>query len=136
MVDLLQNSPTGLQSRSDPVSEHVRRDSEVPVDESSVAPGSMQIAPRDLTRSQGEFVRSSFEIADPATVRRRIVGKRTIIPPVPSASSANVDLVSVPDSLLEAGMPEAWGPLQVTRRNVEWNLLTNRWIGSREKGHP
>ena len=42
----------------------------------------------------------------------------------------------VPDSLPEAGMPEAWSPLQVTRRNVEWNLLTNRWIGSREKGHP
>ena len=96
----------------------------------------MQIAPRDLTRSQGELVRSSLENAYPATVRRRIVGKRTIIPPVPSASSANVDSVSVPDSLPEAGMPEAWSSLQVTRRNVEWNLLTNRWIGSREKGHP
>ena len=96
-----------------------------------MAPGSMQTSPRDLTRSQGELVRSSLENADPATVRRRIVGKRTIIPPVPSASSADVDSVSVPDSL-----PEAWSSLQVTRRNVEWNLLTNRWIGSREKGHP
>ena len=63
---------TRLPSRSDPVSEPVRRDSEVPVDESSVAPGSMQIAPCDLTRSQGELVRSSLENVDPATVRRRI----------------------------------------------------------------
>ena len=125
-----------LDCHPDPVSEPVRRDSEVPIDESSVAPGSMQVAPRHLTHSQGELVRSSLENADPATVRRRIVGKRTIISPVPSASSANVDSVSVPDSLPEAGMPEAWSPLQVTRRNVEWNLLTNRWIGSREKGHP
>ena len=120
----------------DPVSESAGRESDVQVDESSVAPGSMQTSPRDLTRNQGELVRSSLENADPATVRRRIVGKRTIIPPVPSASSANVDSVRVPDSLPEAGMPEAWSPLQVTRRNVEWNLLTNRWTGSREKGHP
>ena len=96
----------------------------------------MQVAPRHLTHSQGELVRSSSENADQATVRRRIVGKRTIFPPVPSASYANVDSVSVPDSFREAGMPEAWSPLQVTRRTVEWNLLTNRWIGSREKGHP
>ena len=136
MVDRLQNTPTRLPSRADPVSEPVRRESEVPVDESSVAPGSMQIGPRDMTRNQGELVRSSLENVDPATVRRRIVGKRTIIPPVPSASSADVDSVSVPDSLPEAGMPEAWIPLQVTRRNVEWNLLTNRWTSSREKGHP
>ena len=51
----------------------------------------MQVAPRDLTRSQGELVRSSLENADPATVRRRIVGKRTIIPPVPLALFNYVD---------------------------------------------
>ena len=58
VVDPLQNTPTRLPSRPDPVSEPVRRDSDVPIDESSVAPGSMQTSPRDLTRSQGELVRS------------------------------------------------------------------------------
>ena len=53
------------------------------------------------------MVRSFLEHADPTTVRRRIVGKRTIIPLVPWASSDNVDSVSVPDSLPEGGMPEA-----------------------------
>ena len=59
VVDPLQHTFTRLPSRSDNVSEPVRRDSDVQVDESSVAPGSMQIAPRDLTRSQGELIRSS-----------------------------------------------------------------------------
>ena len=135
VVDPLQNTPTRL-SYQILFLNLVRRESDVPVDKSSVAPGSMQIAPRDLTRNQGELVRSSLENADPATVRRRIVGKRTIIPPVPLALFNYVDSRSVPNSLPEAGMPEAWSSLQVTQRNVEWNLLTNRWIGSREKGHP
>ena len=110
-----------LDCHPDPVSEPVRGDSDVAVDESSVAPGSMQTSPRDLTRSQGELVRSSLENADPATVRRRIVGKRTIIPPVPSASSANVDSVRVPDSLPEAGMPKALEPSagDTKKRRVE-----------------
>ena len=105
----------------DPVSESARRNSDVPVVESSVAPGSMQTSPRDLTRNQGELVRSSLENADPATVRRRIVGKRTIIPPVPSASSADVDSVCVPDSLPEAGMPKALEPSasDTKKRRVE-----------------
>ena len=54
-VDPLKNTTTRLPSRSDPVSEPVRRDSDVPFDESYVAPGSVQISPRDLTRSQGEL---------------------------------------------------------------------------------
>ena len=106
-VDPLQNTPTRMPSRSDPVSEPVRRESDVPIDKSSVAPGSMQISPRDLTRSQGELVRSSLENSNPTTVRRRMVGKRTVIPPVPVALSDNVDSGSVTDSLPEAGMPEA-----------------------------
>ena len=73
VADPLQNTPTRLPSRSDPVSEPVRRDSDVPIDESSVAPGSMQMSPRDLTRSQGELVRSSLENHNPTTVRRRIL---------------------------------------------------------------
>ena len=49
--------------------------------ESSVAPGSMQISPRDLALGQGESVRSSLENSNPTTVRRRIVGKRTVSSP-------------------------------------------------------
>ena len=81
----------------------------------------MQISPRDLTRSQGELVRSSLENAYPTTVRRRIVGKRTIILPVPLALSDNVDSGSVPDSLPEAGMPEALEPSEgdTQKRRVE-----------------
>ena len=125
-----------MPSRSDRVSEPVRRDSDVPIDESSVALGSMLISPRDLTRSQGELVRSSLENPTPTTVKRRIVGKRTVIHFEPLALSDNVDSRTVPDSFPEAGMPEALDPLKVTPRNVVWNLLTNRRIGSREKGHP
>ena len=61
VVDPIQNTPTQMASRSDPVSEPVLCDSDVPVDGSSVVPGSMQISPRELTRSQGELVRSSLE---------------------------------------------------------------------------
>ena len=61
VVDPIQNTPTRLTSRSDPVSEPVLCDTDVPVDGSSVVPGSMQISPRELTRSQGELVRSSLE---------------------------------------------------------------------------
>ena len=43
-------------------------------------------------------------------MRRRIAGNRNVIPPVPLALSDNVDWVSVPDSLPEAGMPEALEP--------------------------
>ena len=41
--------------------------------------------------SQGELARSSLESADTVTERRRIVGKRTIIPPAFLALSGNVD---------------------------------------------
>ena len=74
VVDPLQNTPTRLPARQDPVSEPACREYDVPFDESSVAPGSMQISARELTHSQGELVRSSLENADPKTVRRRIVG--------------------------------------------------------------
>ena len=83
VVDPLQNTPTRLPSRSDPVSEPVRRGSDVQIDESSVALCSMQISQRDLTRSQGELVRSSLENSNPTPVRRRTVGKRTVILLVP-----------------------------------------------------
>ena len=117
----LRNTPTRLPSRSDPFSEPVLRDSDVPDDESSEAPGSMQISPRDLTRSQGELVRSSLENTTPTTVRRRIVGKRTVISPEPLALSDNVDSRSVPDSFPEAGMPEALEPSEsfTKKRRVE-----------------
>ena len=103
VVDPLQNTPTRLPSRSDLLSEPVRRYSDVPIDESSVALGSMQISPRDLTRSQGELVRSSLENPNPTTVRRRIVGKRTVILPEP------------------AGIPEALEPSEsdTKKRRVE-----------------
>ena len=67
----------------------------------------MQTSPRELTRSQGDLVRSSLENAGPATVIRRLAGKRTTIPPVLLAFSDNVDSVSVPDSL---PMPVALEP--------------------------
>ena len=90
----------------------------------------MQTSPRDLTRSQGELVRSSFENADPATVRRRIVGKRTIIPPLPLASSANVDSRSVPESLPEAGMSKALEPCagDSKKRRVESSDESVDWF--------
>ena len=75
VVDSLQNTPTRLSSTADIVSESLCRESDVPIDESFVAPGSMNTSSRDLTRSQGEMVRSSLENADPATLRRRVAGK-------------------------------------------------------------
>ena len=80
VVDPLQNTSTRLSSSRILFLHLLRRESDVQVDESSVAPGSMQIAPRDLTRSKGELVRSSLENAYPAIVRRRIVGIRNVIP--------------------------------------------------------
>ena len=115
VVDLLQNTPTRLPSRSDPVCDPVCRDSDAPIDESAVAPGSMQISPRDLARSQGELVRSSLENQNPTTVTRRIVGKRKVILPEPLALSDNVDSGSVADSFPEAGMPEALAPDKLSR---------------------
>ena len=121
VVDPSQNTSTRWPSKSVLVIEPVRRDSDVPIDDSSVAPGSMQISPRELTRSQGELVRSFVENADPTTVRRRIVGKRTIIPLVLLALSDNVDSVSVPDCLPVAGLPEALEPSDggTKKRRVE-----------------
>ena len=104
------NTPAHLSSVPDLVSESFFRESDAPMDESCVAPGSMQTSVRDLTRSQGELVRSSLENKDLATVRRRIAGKRTIIPLVPLALSDYLDSVSVPDGLPEAGMLEALEP--------------------------
>ena len=117
----LQNTLTRLPSTPDPVSEPACRESDVPHDESSVAPGSIQISPRELTRSQGELVGSSLEHADPTTVRRQIVGKRTIISPAPLALSDNVDSASVPESLNDAGFPEVLEPSEgdTKKRRVE-----------------
>ena len=112
VVDLLPNTPTRSSSIRDLVSESACRESDVPSDESSVAPASVQISPRELTRSQGELVRSSQKSAAPAIVRRRIAGKRTIMPPVPLVLSDNMDSGSVPDSLPEGGMPEAPEPIE------------------------
>ena len=97
------------------------RDSDVQIDESSVTPGSIQISPRELTRSQGELARSSLENADTVTERRRIVGKRTIISPAPLALLDNVDSASVPESLNEVGFPEVLEPSagDTKKRRVE-----------------
>ena len=77
----------------------------------------MQISPRDLTRSQGKWVRSSLGITDPTAVRRRIVGKN----PEPLALYGCVDSGSVPDSFPESGMPEALEPSEsdTKKRRVE-----------------
>ena len=91
------------------------------IGESSLTPGSIQISLRDLTRSRGGLARSSLETADPATERRRIVGKRTIIFPAPLALSDNVDSASVPESLNEDGLPEVLEPSEgdTKKRRVE-----------------
>ena len=91
------------------------------VDESSLTPGSIQISPRELTRSHGELARSSLENADPVTERRRIVGKRTIISPAPLALPDDMDSASVPESLNEAGLPEVLEPSEgdTKKRRVE-----------------
>ena len=91
------------------------------VDESSLTLGSIQISPRELTRSQGELARSSLEHADTVIERRRIVGKRTIISPALLVLSDNVDSASVLESLNEAGFPEVLVPFQgdTKKRRVE-----------------
>ena len=83
------------------------RESDVQTGGSSLTPDSIQISPRELTRSQGELVRISLKNVDPAIVSRRIVGKRTAI------------------SLA------LWFCL-VIRKNVGRHLLVNRWIGGRK----
>ena len=130
VVDPSQNTATRLPSRSVPVIEPVRRDSHVPIDESSVAPGPMQILPRELSRNQGELVRSSLESSNPTAVRRRIVGKRTVISPEPLALSVDVDSRSVPDNCPKAGMPEAQEPSEsdTKKRRVESNDESVDWF--------
>ena len=123
VVDPVQNTPTRLPSRSDSVSEPVRRDSDVPIDEYSVPPGSMQISPRDLTRSQGELVRSSLENPNPTTVRRRIVGKRTVNSSVPLALPGDVDSRSVPESFPEAGMPDSLEPSESDTKKTSCGIF-------------
>ena len=89
--------------------------------ESSLTPGSIQISPRELTRSQGELPRSSLENAVPVIARRRTVGKRTTISPAPLVLSDNVDPASDPESLNEAGLPEVLEPSEgdTKKRRVE-----------------
>ena len=116
-----QNTSTRLSSIPNPVSASAGRESDVQVDESSLTLGSIEISPRELTRSQGELARSSSEIADPVTERRRIVGKRTITSPAPLALPDNEDSASVPESLPEAGLPEVLEPSEgdTKKRRVE-----------------
>ena len=59
--------------------------------------------------------------ADTVTLRRRIVGKRTIISVAPLALPDNVDSASVPESLDEAGLPEVLEPSEgdTKKRRVE-----------------
>ena len=83
------------------------REFDVQTGESSLTPDSIQISPRELTRSQGELVRSSLKNADPVIVSHRIVGKRTAI------------------SL-------AFWFCLVIGKNVGRNLLVNWWIGDRK----
>ena len=65
-----QNTPARLSSIPNPVSASAGRESDVQVDESSLTLGSMQISPRELTRSQ-------------------------VISPAPSALPDNVDSASL-----------------------------------------
>ena len=106
-VDQLTNKRSSIPN---PVCASAGRQSEVQVGESFLTPGSIQMSPRELTRSQGELARGSLENADPVTERRRIVGKRTIISPAPWASPDNVDSASLVESLNEAGLPEVLEP--------------------------
>ena len=87
----------------------------------SLTPGSIQISPREFTRSQGELARRSLENADTVTERRRIVGKQKIISPAPLPLSDNVDSASVPESLNEVGLPEVLEPSEgdTKKRRVE-----------------
>ena len=121
VVTQLQNTSGRLSSIPNPVSASSVRESHVQTGESSLTPGSIQISPRDLTRSQGELARGSLENADPVIERRRIVGKRTIISPAPLVLSDNVDSASVPESLNEAGLPEVLEPSEgdTKKRRVE-----------------
>ena len=116
-----QNTSTRLSSIPNLVSASAGRESDVQVDESSLTPGSIQISPRELTRSQGELARSSLENADSVTERRRIVGKRTVTSPAPLALLDNVDSASVPESLPEAVLPEVLEPSEgdTKKRRVE-----------------
>ena len=86
--------------------------------------------------SKGELVPSSSENAEPATVRRRMVGKRTISPPVPLAKPDNVDS-EVPDSVPEAGMPEAPEPSDgdTKKRRVEPCDESVDWFSQRKVIH-
>ena len=116
-----QNTSTRLSSIPNPVSASAGRESDVQVDESSLTPGSIQISPRELTRSQGELARSSMENAHPVTERFRIVGKRTITSTAPLAFPDNVDSASVPESLPEADLREVLEPFEgdTKKRRVE-----------------
>ena len=115
-----QNTPARLSSIPNPVSASAGRESDVQFDESSRTPGSIKTSPQKLTRSHGELARSSLEIANPVTGRRRFVAKRTVTSPAPVTLPDYVDSASVPESLPEAVLPEV-------------RDLMNRWIGSRER---
>ena len=121
VVTQLQNTSARLSSIPNPVSASSVRESDVHTGESSVTLCSIQILPRELTRSQGKLVRSSLEIAHPAIARRRIVGKRTTISLAPLFFSDNVDSASVLESLNEAGFLEVLEPSEgdPKKRRVE-----------------
>ena len=133
-----QNTSAQLSSRPNPVSASSGRESDVQIGESSLTPGSVQISPRDLTRSQGELARSSLENADTVTESRHIVGKRTIISPAPLALSDNVDSASVPESLNEAGVSEVLEPSEGDMSSIAWmtNVSDEREIFEIDVGDP
>ena len=121
--DLSTDLPTGDDLREvdlevPPVDQETNAPPDVPLFPSGTVvtqlQNTIQISPRELTRSQGELARSSLENADPVIARRRIVGKRTTI-------SDNVDSASVPDSLNKTGLPQVFEPSEgdTKKRRVE-----------------
>ena len=75
----------------------------------------------NLLDHRWQFLEVLWKTPNPTTVRRRIVGKRTVISPEPLALSDNVDSQSVPDSFPKVGMPEALEPSEsdTKKRRVE-----------------
>ena len=72
-----------------------------------MVPVSVETSPRELTCSPGELVRSTLQNADPVTSRRRVVGRRTIIPLEPFASPDTVDPVKLDENINDVEVPEA-----------------------------
>ena len=85
MVNPFRNTSSQISPTPGPVPGSGSVEFDAPAGESPVVLVTMETSPRKLTRSQGELVRGAWQHVDPMTVRRRVVGKRTIIPPNPLA---------------------------------------------------